>query len=163
MLAISNQHRPRGRPQTGQSQRYPSYSKPSSKVGQSVRNKCTACGQAHSMGATNCPARGRRCFECEKMNHFAIMCRNRRPRVNRVAGVNEFEVEFDYLRMGGVYLVEEVPEKTVEKTKTGVFWPKRKLNEEQHVRACNGYKTCPHTKRECPLTPQVLLEPESGL
>ncbi|XP_049699489.2 uncharacterized protein LOC126055229 isoform X3 [Helicoverpa armigera] len=41
-------------------------------------NNCTRCGQTHEMN--NCPAYGKKCFKCEKSNHFSNKCRNRGQR-----------------------------------------------------------------------------------
>ena len=36
---------------------------------------CKNCGLSHSQ---NCPAEGRRCFTCNRMGHFAKLCRQRK-------------------------------------------------------------------------------------
>ena len=36
--------------------------------------KCKFCGQEHKFQEELCPAYGRTCKKCKRMNHFAIMC-----------------------------------------------------------------------------------------
>lgn len=38
--------------------------------------KCNRCGTGHA--SCNCPAYGKQCKNCEKMNHFAKMCRSKK-------------------------------------------------------------------------------------
>ena len=37
--------------------------------------KCTFCGNIHPKGKTKCPAWGKTCSKCKKLNHFARQCR----------------------------------------------------------------------------------------
>ena len=43
----------------------------------STATRCTNCGSsAHTTGNQSCPARGKRCRNCDKLNHFARVCRS---------------------------------------------------------------------------------------
>ena len=44
---------------------------------QQIRSGCTFCGRYHNRGA--CPAYGKECRNCGRMNHFAVRCRQGRP------------------------------------------------------------------------------------
>ena len=39
--------------------------------------KCKFCGQEHVWAKEKCPAYGKKCTMCNKMNHFAIRCKNK--------------------------------------------------------------------------------------
>lgn len=45
-------------------------------------NKCSKCRYTHAF--RNCPAYNKQCRACNKMNHFAQMCRNKTQSVNAV-------------------------------------------------------------------------------
>ena len=65
---------------------------------------CDRCGLSHRRG--QCPAYGKRCFQCGGMNHFSTLCRTRkvsavtRGKSHAVGGVNKTdrETNSDYLR-----------------------------------------------------------------
>uniref|UniRef100_A0AC34G7J2 Reverse transcriptase domain-containing protein n=1 Tax=Panagrolaimus sp. ES5 TaxID=591445 RepID=A0AC34G7J2_9BILA len=40
--------------------------------------KCKFCGGDHVQGKSNCPANGKKCNKCGKMNHFAAVCKGQR-------------------------------------------------------------------------------------
>jgi len=42
--------------------------------------KCKFCGRSHTLKKELCPAYGKKCTTCQKMNHFAAMCRQTRDR-----------------------------------------------------------------------------------
>ena len=74
-----------------------SESKQSRKTRYLVRNRqqggliteCGNCGMTHD--ERNCPAFGKRCFNCEKMNHFARKCRGKNNKVGQVNQTTEVE------------------------------------------------------------------------
>ena len=42
---------------------------------------CGNCGKEHQKGRSNCPAQGKKCNKCDKMNHFASVCKSKpKPR-----------------------------------------------------------------------------------
>ena len=56
-------------------------SKPGKTAGQprtpdKSRYECSYCGLKHARGRNNCPANGKKCSKCSKMNHFARKCRS---------------------------------------------------------------------------------------
>ena len=50
------------------------YPKPQSETNRS--SKCGLCGGSYPHKC-DCPAKGKRCLSCDKLNHFAKMCRSR--------------------------------------------------------------------------------------
>ena len=44
--------------------------------GKATSGACGYCGRAHGRDQT-CPARGKRCNKCEKLNHFSTVCRSK--------------------------------------------------------------------------------------
>ncbi|CAF1082211.1 unnamed protein product [Brachionus calyciflorus] len=38
--------------------------------------KCGYCGKVHKPGPTNCPAKGKKCNKCLKLNHFSSVCKS---------------------------------------------------------------------------------------
>ena len=54
----------------------------SSKIGSSKADKlththmCSACGKERHLDRSQCPARGKTCIKCGKLNHFASVCRS---------------------------------------------------------------------------------------
>ncbi len=74
-----------------------SESKQSRKTRYLVRNRqqggliteCGNCGMTHD--ERNCPAFGKRCFNCEKMNHFARKCRGKNNKAGQVNQTTEVE------------------------------------------------------------------------
>ena len=61
--------------------------------------QCYYCGRSHAQGARNCPAYGKKCDKCEKMNHFSSVCRNR---VVRNVDVQQSGEQSDFLFIGTV-------------------------------------------------------------
>ena len=51
--------------------------------------ECGNCGNTHD--ERNCPAFGRKCFHCEKMNHFARKCRGKKNKAGEVNQTTEIE------------------------------------------------------------------------
>ena len=49
--------------------------------------KCPKCGRSYSQSEP-CPAKGKKCFNCKKMNHFSRMCRSRN--VSRIEAEDKF-------------------------------------------------------------------------
>ena len=64
------------------------------------RMSCRNCGSAHDQAS--CPATGRSCHKCKKMNHFAKMCRNPRSQRKEVNTVDDHESDFENLFIGAV-------------------------------------------------------------
>ncbi|NRA93585.1 MAG: reverse transcriptase family protein [Psychroserpens sp.] len=63
--------------------------------------KCGKCNRCHAM-SDRCPAQGKRCNACHKLNHFEVVCRSKnryRPRPNTNRNINEIyeeaEEQFD--------------------------------------------------------------------
>ncbi|XP_021368107.1 uncharacterized protein K02A2.6-like [Mizuhopecten yessoensis] len=62
-------------------------------------NLCGQCGGQHMKG--NCPAFGKKCLKCQKLNHFTKCCRTKNPgRVHNVE--NSAQDETDTLFIGSV-------------------------------------------------------------
>ena len=40
--------------------------------------KCSRCGKPQCTGGTKCPANGKKCGKCHKLNHFAKVCRSKK-------------------------------------------------------------------------------------
>jgi hypothetical protein len=51
--------------------------------------ECGNCGMVHD--ERNCPAFGKKCFKCEKMNHFARKCRGKNSKASQVNQSTEVE------------------------------------------------------------------------
>lgn len=69
---------------------------------QSHRKPCHRCNKFHPMN--QCPAWGKKCSNCGKMNHFAQVCKNQS--INFIQNQNEtFEVES--LFIGNIYLSQQ--------------------------------------------------------
>lgn len=41
----------------------------------SDKSKCNYCNFSHKLGANNCPAYGKKCNACSRLNHFSSVCR----------------------------------------------------------------------------------------
>ncbi|KAI8506223.1 hypothetical protein Bbelb_156500 [Branchiostoma belcheri] len=54
---------------------------------------CGKCGRSHTSSET-CPANGQSCRKCGKRNHFAAVCRSKKPTVQEVRTVSENLEEF---------------------------------------------------------------------
>ncbi|XP_003739225.1 uncharacterized protein LOC100906147 [Galendromus occidentalis] len=54
--------------------------------------ECRACGRTHPNNT--CPAKGRACSKCGRMNHFATMCYTGRAKINTVDGNFESDEDF---------------------------------------------------------------------
>ena len=48
---------------------------------------CSNCPYKHEMG--KCPARGRKCYKCDKYNHFASLCRSRPKKSGKIDEIDE--------------------------------------------------------------------------
>jgi len=60
------------------------------------QRECWNCGQVHDVSnRETCPAYGKECRKCHKLNHFASKCRSRWPVVQRVKAVDTEECEED--------------------------------------------------------------------
>ena len=59
---------------------------------------CTFCGHKHKMVKSACPANGKKCSTCKKLNHFAVKCPNKRvhqvPEEPQPQSENSSEEEF---------------------------------------------------------------------
>lgn len=54
-------------------------------------NLCGKCGRSHSTSTESCPAKGMKCYKCDKLNHFASVCRTvkkKSTKVNEVCNYN---------------------------------------------------------------------------
>jgi hypothetical protein len=49
-----------------------------------VERKCKYCGGMHEWNKTKCPAYGKECRKCRKLNHFASVCKTKRQTVKKV-------------------------------------------------------------------------------
>ena len=56
------------------------------------RSSCWNCGYSHKRGPDSCPAMGKKCAVCRKMNHFARVCKSRKTDER----VNLLEEELEY-------------------------------------------------------------------
>lgn len=61
---------------------------------------CGKCGRTHDKG--KCPAQGKKCLKCNKLNHFASVCRTKTKQFkNKTENVNEIEsVEDEHFFIG---------------------------------------------------------------
>ncbi|XP_052820412.1 uncharacterized protein K02A2.6-like [Mya arenaria] len=69
----------------------------SSKYGQSARTNiqiCDNCGNKHQR-KDYCPAKGKVCLYCNRLNHFAKMCRKKDNDSKKVNEVNNFDIRSD--------------------------------------------------------------------
>lgn len=57
-------------------------------------SRCARCGRVHG-ASTACPASGKQCWVCGKLNHFGVMCRKRESAVKMLGDGTEFEEEID--------------------------------------------------------------------
>ncbi|XP_026824323.1 uncharacterized protein LOC113561695 [Ooceraea biroi] len=53
--------------------------------------KCSKCGKVH--GVRECPAFGKTCYKCEKMNHFNSMCKAKIKDVKDISRSSDVELE----------------------------------------------------------------------
>ena len=62
---------------------------------------CTRCGRKHE--PRKCPAYGKRCKNCNKMNHWAAVCNSKPPKVNMVDEDSETDTDdSDHLRFNKI-------------------------------------------------------------
>ena len=74
---------------------------------------CRYCGRKHERNKQKCPALGKRCLNCNKLNHFAAQClttKRRQSRVNTVQSDSESEFDelatVDYMHVSEVHVVK---------------------------------------------------------
>jgi hypothetical protein len=60
-----------------------------------VERKCKYCGGMHEWNKTKCPAYGKECRQCCKLNHFASVCKTKRQTVKKVDTSSDSS---DYMR-----------------------------------------------------------------
>ena len=60
---------------------------------------CRTCGILHGK---LCPAAGRQCHKCTRMNHFARMCRNSGGQKKQVNTVDDHHSDYDTMFIGAV-------------------------------------------------------------
>ncbi|XP_028417983.1 uncharacterized protein K02A2.6-like [Dendronephthya gigantea] len=75
---------------------------------------CRYCGRKHERDKQKCPALGKRCLKCNKLNHFAAQClttKHRQSRVNQVQSDSKSEFDelatVDYVRISQVHAVSQ--------------------------------------------------------
>ena len=56
---------------------------------------CRFCGQKHARDKNTCPALGKRCNTCKKLNHFASMCNQRSSQVHELDCSDEQDLHDD--------------------------------------------------------------------
>ena len=56
--------------------------------------KCDYCGKSHKPGASNCPAKGKKCNKCSRFNHFSAVCKS------SSSNGRKFERSFDRSKTG---------------------------------------------------------------
>ena len=66
-------------------------SQPGRRGGGQPATECRYCGRHHNRGRNNCPAFGKSCSKCRKMNHFAAKCLSSRKSLINNLQVNESE------------------------------------------------------------------------
>nr|XP_029732678.1 uncharacterized protein LOC115268712 [Aedes albopictus] len=85
----------------------------------SSKSSCYACGQmGHISNSPECPARGRTCRRCQKLGHFEIVCKKRKP-------VNQFGVSKKVSKK--VYTVDNQPDNITEVEEVDDFKPDEKI------------------------------------
>lgn len=77
--------------------------------------KCKFCLRQHQFGRKNCPAWGKRCHECNEVNHFAksVICKRDNVEVG-VKGIQGVEAGVGALFLGEVGTAGKVPSSTFE-------------------------------------------------
>jgi len=72
---------------TNSQKAWPKSNKPST----SKESACNRCGHEYPHVGKPCPAQGKKCSKCSKMNHFAVVCRGsgKGTAVNKINDVNE--------------------------------------------------------------------------
>ncbi|KAJ7370328.1 hypothetical protein OS493_033125 [Desmophyllum pertusum] len=61
---------------------------------------CGNCGISHAQNS--CPAAGRRCHKCKKLNHFARMCRAAAGQRKLVSAVDDYDSDSESMFIGAV-------------------------------------------------------------
>ena len=56
-----------------------------------VERKCKYCGGMHEWNKTKCPAYGKECRKCRKLNHFASVCKTKRQTVRKIDTSSDYE------------------------------------------------------------------------
>ena len=93
------------------------------------RKKCSFCDLTHARGKENCKAYNRICHKCKQYNHFAVVCRTRKPKKMRVEKADEQAVA----NVGSTPWQQSTTEILVRKEKQTNYclkWLNGKLNEE---------------------------------
>ena len=93
------------------------------------KQKCKYCGQSHEFGKQKCPAYGKKCSKCAKMNHFAAVCKQSQKQVHMVHDVSSSDESIMHIdhyvgsvKTHGKQLVVSL-ELSQEKTRTGKILP----------------------------------------
>ena len=99
---------------------------------------CTFCNRRHSKGKNNCGAFNKRCYKCDKSNHFAAVCRTNGLRHIKCATVSKFVSEVQkqpvanertLLKNGSNNLKEDSKTHREEwKNQEILYWINKKLN-----------------------------------
>ena len=55
---------------------HPKYGRPSGGSTSTGKDKCSNCNKKHPSGRKNCPAAKINCRKCNKVGHFAVVCRS---------------------------------------------------------------------------------------
>ena len=82
-------------------------------------DRCGHCGSTdHRSGAYNCPAKGKQCCACAKMNHFSKMCRSViKENVHDCenGSNNKCESESDLVKQMGEFYIDTVSHSSLER------------------------------------------------
>ncbi|KAL9974005.1 hypothetical protein ACROYT_G020533 [Oculina patagonica] len=63
---------------------------------------CRNCGILHGLGRGLCPAAGKQCHKCKKMNHFARMCQSPGGQKQQVNTVYDFDSDSETMFIGSI-------------------------------------------------------------
>ena len=67
--------------------------------GSGINRKCKYCGGMHEYNKQKCPAYGKICRKCQKQNHFAAVCRSKKPaRINNIEYLS-YSSDYDEINM----------------------------------------------------------------
>ena len=99
------------------------------------RKKCTFCDLAHAKGKENCKAYNKICHKCKQYNHFAVVCRTRKPKMK----VEKAEKQ-TVANVGSTHRPQSTPEIPVRKENKEycLKWLNGKLQEEYESFAALG-------------------------
>ena len=92
-VSTSRRANQNGGPSFIQQNRREKFERPTTHFGSKKAGSCRSCGNNHSGGF--CPAKGRVCAKCGRLNHFAAVCQVRRKAVNALVEDSDSDEDVD--------------------------------------------------------------------